>query len=195
VPSRRRLAAAAAALALALGWPAAARPHGVTHQIERRGDAWAVRVRAHGGKPLVAATYQVMRPGSDDPLEQGKTGADGWVTFTPDEQGTWRVRIADAEGHGRVVNVNVTEVPQVAGAGPATLSTTSTSTTTTTTTDPTPTSTAPSAHPERSAAEGGAESKGADDSPTPLRIAAGTAGILAVFVAMWALRRHRAPGR
>jgi hypothetical protein len=107
--TRARLTVALVALALAL--PCAARAHGVSQQVERRGAAYAVRARYDGGAPLAGAFYQVMRPGKPEQVvREGRTDPQGWVEFVPDVPGRWRVRIADASGHGRVVTVEVAEV-------------------------------------------------------------------------------------
>jgi nickel transport protein len=96
------------AAALALAVPTASRAHGVSQEVERRGPAYAVRVRYHGGDPLAGATYQVVRPGEPARVQaRGKTDAQGWVEFVPDVPGRWRIRIVDATGHGRVVDVDV----------------------------------------------------------------------------------------
>jgi nickel transport protein len=101
-----------AAVLLALALPAAALAHGVSHEVERRGAAYAVRARYHGGAPLAGATYQVLPPGEPARVrEQGKTDAQGWVSFVPDAPGRWRVRIVDSTGHGGVFTVKVPAVP------------------------------------------------------------------------------------
>jgi nickel transport protein len=101
-----------AAVVLALALPAAALAHGVSHEVERRGAAYAVRARYPGGAPLAGATYQVLPPGEPARVRaQGKTDAQGWVSFVPDVPGRWRIRILDATGHGRVVTVDVPAPP------------------------------------------------------------------------------------
>jgi hypothetical protein len=109
-----RLAAVLAAVAL----PSTSRAHEISHQVERRGAAFAVRARYDGGEPLAGATYQVLPPGVPDRIErEGRTDAEGWVEFVPDVPGGWRIRIVDASGHGLVAKVDVAEVgPQPATA-------------------------------------------------------------------------------
>lgn len=98
------------AVLVALTLPLAARAHGVSQETERRGAAWAVRARYHGGEPLAGAVYQVIRPGNPERIvREGRTDAQGWVEFVPDVPGRWRVRIVDATGHGRVVTVDVAQ--------------------------------------------------------------------------------------
>jgi nickel transport protein len=87
-----RLAAVLAAVAL----PSTSRAHEISHQVERRGAAFAVRARYDGGEPLAGATYQVLPPGVPDRIErEGRTDAEGWVEFVPDVPGGWRIRIVD----------------------------------------------------------------------------------------------------
>lgn len=100
------------ALGLAvLSLPLAARGHGLTEEVERRGSGYAVRARYQGGPPLSGAVYQVIRPGSERVAREGRTDAQGWVELVPDVPGRWRVRIVDATGHGLVVNLDVPRDP------------------------------------------------------------------------------------
>ncbi len=165
----------AALILSALAWPSSPRAHGISQQVERRGETFAVRVRYEGGKPLAGATYQVLRPGASETVaREGRTSADGWVEFVPDVAGTWRVRISDATGHGRVVAVEVAEVapaPPPAAAMPA---------------PPIP---APAAAAAQSPAAEPAPERG---ERTLAQRALGAAGILAVFAVLWVLRRRRA---
>jgi hypothetical protein len=115
-PMIRRTAAALLALVL----PVAAVAHGVSQEVERRGEAYAVRARYQGGAPLAGATYQILPPGEGARVqEQGKTDPQGWVAFVPGVPGRWRVRILDATGHGRVVTVDVPSPPARPAAAPA----------------------------------------------------------------------------
>ncbi|HEX9308447.1 MAG TPA: hypothetical protein VF894_13200 [Anaeromyxobacter sp.] len=170
--------ALAALVVSALAWPASPRAHGVSQQVERRGETYAVRARYEGGKPLAGATYQVLRPGAAETVaREGRTGVDGWVEFVPDVTGTWRVRIADATGHGRVVAVEVPEVapasPPAAAAVPAASPAPAPATRAPSPAEP------PSDHGERTLAQR----------------ALGAAGILGVFAVLWVLRRRRRAAR
>ncbi len=107
--------ALAALVALAL--PGAAAAHGVEAEIERRGPEIAVRARYEGGRPLAGARFEVTSPARPErAYAEGRTDRDGRVVFTPDAPGTWKVRIADASGHGRVVSVEVAAPPPAAAA-------------------------------------------------------------------------------
>ena len=99
--------------------PRPARAHGVVAQVDRRDGSVAVRLRYHGGRPLADASYEVRSPrGGETPFAEGRTDPHGWVAFTPDVAGTWKVRIADASGHGRVVDVEVDSVAAPADWAP-----------------------------------------------------------------------------
>jgi nickel transport protein len=97
----RRLAVA---VALAVALPAAG--HEVRHEVVR-GRAVAVRAVYADGEPLAYAEYQVFAP--SDPrvaFQKGRTDRAGWLAFVPSERGSWRVQVADATGHGLVVEVS-----------------------------------------------------------------------------------------
>ncbi|HEY6100135.1 MAG TPA: hypothetical protein VIW03_11930 [Anaeromyxobacter sp.] len=97
-----RLAAAALAALLS---PAVAVAHEVTHEVVY-GRAIAVRARYAGAEPLAYAEYQVFSPGDPKlPWQKGRTDRDGWLSFVPAEEGTWRVQVADGSGHGMILSV------------------------------------------------------------------------------------------
>jgi nickel transport protein len=115
----------AASAVLASASPRHARAHGVVAQVERSDGAVAVRLRDDDGRPLAGAAYVVQSPrGGEAPFAQGETDRHGWVAFTPDAAGKWTVRIADATGHGKTVDVDVASVataaaPAASAAAPA----------------------------------------------------------------------------
>jgi nickel transport protein len=81
--------------------------HEVHHTIER-GKAVAVKAYYADGEPLAYAEYQVFSPGDPKlPQQKGRTDRAGYAAFVPDAPGTWRVKIADATGHGVEVVVPV----------------------------------------------------------------------------------------
>lgn len=91
--------------------PAGARAHGVAAEVDQREGAVSVRARYHGGRPLADARYEIESPrGGAAPFAEGRTDRHGWLAFTPDVAGKWTVRIADASGHGKTVEVVVASV-------------------------------------------------------------------------------------
>ena len=85
--------------------PAGAAAHEVTHEVVY-GRAVAVRARYAGHAPLANAEYQVFRPGDPRvPWQKGRTDREGWLSFVPNQAGTWRVQVADRSGHGLILSV------------------------------------------------------------------------------------------
>ncbi len=167
--SRSSLAVLALASLAAAGSPSLARAHEVVSEVDRSGGAVAVRVRYHDGPPLAGASYVVESPRGGEPFAQGRTDRHGWVAFAPDVAGRWTVRIADATGHGKTVEVDVADV-----AAPA----------------PAPIAAAPptvpvSLDPPRAASEG--ESRGG----STLRVLAAVTAIVVVFRLLLAVQRAR----
>lgn len=116
----RRAAACAAALALAGAVPLRAAGHEVLHQVER-GRAVALRAFFADGKALAYAQAEVFSPADPRiPHWKGRTDRNGWLAFVPDAGGTWRVRVADSNGHGLEAEVEVDALPAAgAGGGPS----------------------------------------------------------------------------
>ncbi len=107
-PTAPALLALAALLA-----PAAAGAHGVSVEVDRRDGAVAARARYEGGRPLAGARFEVVSPAHPErAFEAGRTDRHGWLVFVPDAPGTWRVRIADASGHGGLAAVEVLPASQ-----------------------------------------------------------------------------------
>ncbi len=132
--SRSSLALLAAVALAAAGAPHAVRAHGVEAEVDQREGAVSVRARYPGGRPLADATSEVESPrGGAAPFAEGRTDRHGWLAFTPDVPGRWTVRIADASGHGKTVEVEVRSV-----ATPTASSTSTSSPTPTASSTPTP---------------------------------------------------------
>lgn len=113
----------AALLCAALGLVAApAWAHEVQTTVER-GRAVAVRAVYADGEPLAYTEYQVFSPADAKiPYQKGRTDRAGYVAFVPDVSGGWRVRIADATGHGAdlVVAADATTPTEPSAGGRAT---------------------------------------------------------------------------
>ncbi len=170
-----------AALAASLA-PRPSAAHGVVADVDQRSGSVAVRARYAGGRPLAEARYEVLSPRAGaEPFAGGRTDRHGWLVFTPDAPGRWTVRIADATGHGRVVNVDVAAdalaAPDrgrtpVAAPGPSGA--------------PAPIASAP--RPDDGAPPAPAPDGGGT---TPARALAGVAAIAALFGALFAVHRAR----
>lgn len=178
-----------AALAAVLLAPAVAGAHGVRHEAEIEGGSVAVRVLHHGAKPLADARYSVFPPGPGDRArETGRTDRHGWLVFDPDVAGTWRVKVADASGHGTTVEVEVppraiarADASLAAAAGPSSGP------------PAPPPGAVPPAPGPRADAPPAAPS---GDEPGPARVLAGAGALALAFLALFAVqRRRRAAGR
>jgi nickel transport protein len=153
-------------LLAALLAPAAADAHGIEVEIDRREGGVAARARYEGGRPLAAARYEIVSPAHPErAFEEGRTDRHGWLAFVPDAPGAWRVRIADASGHGHVFTVEVPPAPAVAGARP-------------------PAAVEQPAPPASRAAL-----------PAALRSLLGAAALALVFGALYVVQRRRRDGR
>jgi nickel transport protein len=97
---------ALAALILVVRIPAA-HAHEVLHAIER-GKAIAVKAFFADGEALAYTEYQVFSPTDPHiPYQKGRTDPSGYLAFVPDAAGAWRVKVADATGHGLDLVVDV----------------------------------------------------------------------------------------
>jgi nickel transport protein len=54
------------------------------------------------------AEYQLFAPSDARiPHQKGRTDRAGWLAFVPGEPGAWRLKVADASGHGLDVEIPV----------------------------------------------------------------------------------------
>jgi nickel transport protein len=112
-----RTAPLLAALAALLAAPAAS-AHEVLHSVERN-RAVAVRAYFADGEVLAYAQYEVYSPADPKiPHQKGRTDRSGWLAFVPDAEGTWRVKVADATGHGLDLEVDAAAQGATASTAP-----------------------------------------------------------------------------
>jgi nickel transport protein len=101
-------AASLLAMAVALAAPRGASAHEVLHEVQRN-RAVALRAYFADGEALAYAQFEVYSPADASiPHQKGRTDRDGWVAFVPTTPGGWRVKVADATGHGLDVVVDCT---------------------------------------------------------------------------------------
>jgi nickel transport protein len=106
-----RLRALPALLLLVAAPAGPARAHEVLHVVER-GRAIALRATYADGEPLAYAQYEVFSPADPRlPHQKGRTDRAGWLAFVPDAPGAWRVKVADATGHGVDATVDADAAP------------------------------------------------------------------------------------
>jgi nickel transport protein len=108
-----RPVAAALAGCLLLALPAGASAHALLHEV-LDGDAVIVRLSFPGGDLPVFESYEVFAPLSDTPFQSGRVNARGEVSFRPDREGSWRIRVFTEDGHGTVIELGVDETGGIA---------------------------------------------------------------------------------
>ncbi|MBD3222343.1 hypothetical protein GF314_13980 [bacterium] len=101
------MVSAAAPLAILLA-AAPALGHGVVHHTGQA-SAFTVTFTYADGSPIAFADYQVHGPQDPRPAAVGLTDRAGRVAFLPDRPGPWTVRVTTADGHGKTVELAITE--------------------------------------------------------------------------------------
>jgi len=76
--------------------PAAA--HTVNYQVENKGIS--VRVFYDKDDPVNYSAYEILGPGDTIPHQKGRTDKNGFVSFIPDRQGTWIIKVMGESEHG-----------------------------------------------------------------------------------------------
>ena len=110
-----RRAVTVAAIAVVMLLPAVAPAHEVLHEVIR-GKAVALKAFFGDGEVLAYTEYEVYSPKDPKiPHQKGRTDRNGFVSFVPDVEGKWRVRVIEKSGHGLDV-----EIEASATASPAT---------------------------------------------------------------------------
>lgn len=101
-----RAPAAMALLAAAMLTAADAAAHETLHEVVR-GKAVAVRAFFGDGEELAYAEYEVYSPRDPKiPHRKGRTDRAGYLSFVPDADGKWRVRVIERGGHGIDVEID-----------------------------------------------------------------------------------------
>lgn len=84
--------------------------HSVHYQVENRGIS--VRVFYAADDPASYSSYEIFGPGDKIPHQKGRTDKNGFVSFLPDRQGTWTIKVygeSEHGMHGAQIEVNVNE--------------------------------------------------------------------------------------
>ena len=106
-----------AALLLAALAPASAAAHDILHRVEP-GGAVAVKVYETDGDVVNGARYDVYSPRDPGkPFQTGRTDKNGYLSFVPDAQGVWRVKVTGDDGHGIDVRFEAGPGARAAAAG------------------------------------------------------------------------------
>jgi len=74
--------------------------HTVNYDVQQRSVA-AVKVFYSADDPASYSAFEVYAPeGGDLPYQTGRTDRNGFVTFIPDRQGIWKVKVLGESAHG-----------------------------------------------------------------------------------------------
>lgn len=76
--------------------PAAA--HTINYHVENRGIS--MRVFYDPEDPASYSAYEILGPGDTVPHQKGRTDKNGFVSFIPDRQGKWVVKVLGESEHG-----------------------------------------------------------------------------------------------
>jgi nickel transport protein len=112
MPACVRPVAAAFTACLLLALPVRAFAHAMLHEV-LDGDAVIVRLSFPGGDQPLFESYEVFAPGGDTPFQSGRINAIGELSFRPDREGSWRIRVFTEDGHGKVIELGVDEAGRV----------------------------------------------------------------------------------
>jgi nickel transport protein len=75
-----------------------AEAHSVHYQVENKGIS--VRVFYAEDDPASYSSYEIFGPGDTIPHQKGRTDRNGFVSFLPDRQGKWTVKVSGESEHG-----------------------------------------------------------------------------------------------
>jgi len=72
--------------------------HTINYQVQNRGIS--VRVFYDKDDPVNYSAYEILGPGDNIPHQKGRTDKNGFVSFIPDRQGTWVIKVMGESEHG-----------------------------------------------------------------------------------------------
>lgn len=72
--------------------------HSVHYQVENKGIS--VRVFYAEDDPASYSSYEIFGPGDKIPHQKGRTDRNGFVSFLPDRQGKWIIKVYGESEHG-----------------------------------------------------------------------------------------------
>lgn len=75
-----------------------AKAHSVHYKVENKGIS--VRVFYAEDDPVSYSAYEIFGPGDTIPHQKGRTDRNGFVSFLPDRQGEWIVKVTGESEHG-----------------------------------------------------------------------------------------------
>ncbi len=84
--------------------------HSVHYQVENKGVS--ARIFYSADDPASYSEYEIFGPGDKIPHQKGRTDKNGFVSFLPDREGIWIIKVkgdSDHGYHGAQVEVRVNE--------------------------------------------------------------------------------------
>jgi len=75
-----------------------AEAHSVHYQVENKGIS--VRVFYSEDDPASYSSYEIFGPEDKIPHQKGRTDRNGFVSFLPDKQGKWTIKVYGESEHG-----------------------------------------------------------------------------------------------
>jgi nickel transport protein len=72
--------------------------HTVNYEVQQKGIA--VRIFYAADDPASYSEYEIFGPGAKLPHQTGRTDKNGFVSFVPDRQGVWTVKVLGESSHG-----------------------------------------------------------------------------------------------
>lgn len=72
--------------------------HTVNYEVQQKGIA--VRVFYGAEDPASYSEFEIFGPGEPLPHQTGRTDKNGFVSFVPDRQGVWKVKVLGESSHG-----------------------------------------------------------------------------------------------
>jgi nickel transport protein len=82
--------------------------HRMNHTVSHD-QAVVVSLSYSYGHPPAYETYRVYAPGEELVFKNGRTDAQGRLSFSPDRAGAWRVVVSTDDGHGVDLEIEVSE--------------------------------------------------------------------------------------
>jgi nickel transport protein len=72
--------------------------HTVNYEVQQKGIA--VRIFYAAEDPASYSGFEIFGPGDTLPHQTGRTDKNGFVSFVPDRQGVWKVKVLGESSHG-----------------------------------------------------------------------------------------------
>lgn len=83
--------------------------HNLEHRVEKAGKVVILYFYFPDGSKFSFEDFEVYRKGDKNPFQVGRTDYYGRVLLLPDRDGVWNVKVFSADGHGKVVELEIRE--------------------------------------------------------------------------------------